>query len=182
MAIGPAGELIRLAGDEAEKVRPKLEAELREAYAQYVTDDGVRAPASVWIVTAALARLGRRDQPPRLALEAGLDHRRLELVADDRLAVDPLEAEAGQAALPGPPRRSRAERRRELVALEAGEEQQALAAALDVEHRLAVAEQDERAGDPARPAAAAAVVVGIAVAGRAGAATSGSRRRAAPDR
>ena len=36
MAIGPAAELIRLAGDEAEAVRPKLEAELREAYAQYV--------------------------------------------------------------------------------------------------------------------------------------------------
>ena len=41
MAIGPAGELIRLAGDEAEKIRPKLEAELREAYEELVGEDGV---------------------------------------------------------------------------------------------------------------------------------------------
>jgi len=52
MAIGPAGELIRLAGDEAEKIRPKLEAELREAYAELEKPDGVFAPASVWIYTA----------------------------------------------------------------------------------------------------------------------------------
>lgn len=52
MGIGPAGELIRLAGDEAEKIRPKLEAELREAYEDLVRDDGVHAPASVWIYTA----------------------------------------------------------------------------------------------------------------------------------
>lgn len=53
MAIGPAGELIRLAGDEAEEIRPKLESELRDAYADLVRDDGVRAHASTWIVTAA---------------------------------------------------------------------------------------------------------------------------------
>ena len=52
MALGPAGELIRLAGDEAERIRPKLEAELREAYADLVRDDGVHAPASVWLYTA----------------------------------------------------------------------------------------------------------------------------------
>lgn len=52
MSIGPAGELIRLAGSEAETLRPRLEAELREAYADCVGDDGVRAPASVWIVSA----------------------------------------------------------------------------------------------------------------------------------
>ncbi|MFN8111739.1 MAG: class I SAM-dependent methyltransferase [Solirubrobacterales bacterium] len=52
MAIGPAGELIRLAGAEAEKIRPKLESELRDAYADLVRDDGVWAKASVWIVTA----------------------------------------------------------------------------------------------------------------------------------
>lgn len=52
MAIGPAGELIRLAGDEAEKIRPTLEAELREAYAELAGPDGVHAPASVWIYTA----------------------------------------------------------------------------------------------------------------------------------
>ena len=52
MAIGPAGELIRLAGAEAEKIRPKLESELRDAYADLARDDGVWAHASVWIVTA----------------------------------------------------------------------------------------------------------------------------------
>jgi SAM-dependent methyltransferase len=52
MAIGPAGELIRLAGAEAEKIRPKLEAELRDAYADLIREDGVWAEASTWIVTA----------------------------------------------------------------------------------------------------------------------------------
>ena len=52
MAIGPAGELIRLAGDEAEKIRPQLETELRAAYEELVRPDGVYAPASVWIYTA----------------------------------------------------------------------------------------------------------------------------------
>ena len=52
MAIGPAGELIRLAKDDAEKIRPQLERELREAYADLERDDGVWADASTWIVTA----------------------------------------------------------------------------------------------------------------------------------
>ena len=52
MAIGPAGELIRLAGDEAEKIRPKLEAELREVYEDLVGPDGVHAQASIWVYTA----------------------------------------------------------------------------------------------------------------------------------
>ncbi len=52
MAIGPAGELIRLAGGEAEKIRPRLEAELRDAYADLEREDGVWADASTWIVTA----------------------------------------------------------------------------------------------------------------------------------
>ncbi|MEZ5156656.1 MAG: class I SAM-dependent methyltransferase [Solirubrobacterales bacterium] len=52
MAIGPAGELIRLVGADAERIRPQLEAELRDAYADLVRDDGVWAPASTWIVSA----------------------------------------------------------------------------------------------------------------------------------
>jgi SAM-dependent methyltransferase len=52
MAIGPAGELIRLAGDRADEIRPKLESELRDAYADLARDDGVWAAASTWIVTA----------------------------------------------------------------------------------------------------------------------------------
>jgi SAM-dependent methyltransferase len=51
-ALGPAGELIRLAGDEADKVRPQIEAALREAYADLERPDGLYAQASVWIVSA----------------------------------------------------------------------------------------------------------------------------------
>jgi SAM-dependent methyltransferase len=52
MAIGPAGELIRLAGDEADQVRPQIEAALRDAYAELERPDGLFAKASVWIITA----------------------------------------------------------------------------------------------------------------------------------
>jgi hypothetical protein len=53
MALGPAGELIRLAGDEAAKIRPRLETEIREALAEFGQGpDGVVAPASTWIITA----------------------------------------------------------------------------------------------------------------------------------
>lgn len=51
-AIGPAGEVIRLAGDEAEKIRPQIESALREALAEFATADGVVADASTWIVSA----------------------------------------------------------------------------------------------------------------------------------
>jgi ubiquinone/menaquinone biosynthesis C-methylase UbiE len=52
MAIGPAGELIRLAGSKADALRPTLEAELREAYADLARDDGeVWSRGSVWIVS-----------------------------------------------------------------------------------------------------------------------------------
>ena len=51
-AIGPAGEVIRLAGDEAEKIRPQIEAALREGLAEFATTDGVVAEASTWIVSA----------------------------------------------------------------------------------------------------------------------------------
>lgn len=51
-AIGPAGEVIRLAGDAAEELRPQIESALRDDLARFETDDGVIAPASTWIVTA----------------------------------------------------------------------------------------------------------------------------------
>jgi SAM-dependent methyltransferase len=55
MALGPAAELIRLAKDEAKKIRPKLEAEIREVLADYEDRDGVvRGPASTWIVSATV--------------------------------------------------------------------------------------------------------------------------------
>ena len=52
MALGPAGEVIRLAGEEAERLRPTIAAALREALAEFEGPDGVRAPASTWIVSA----------------------------------------------------------------------------------------------------------------------------------
>jgi ubiquinone/menaquinone biosynthesis C-methylase UbiE len=52
MALGPAGEIIRLAGAEGEKRKPQVVAALRETLERYSRDDGVRAPSSTWFVTA----------------------------------------------------------------------------------------------------------------------------------
>ena len=53
MALGPAAEIIRLTGDEAERIRPRLEREIREVLADYDGPNGVSAPASTWIISAA---------------------------------------------------------------------------------------------------------------------------------
>ncbi len=52
MALGPAGEIIRLAGAEGEKRRPTVIAALSDALAPYVRGDGVWAPSSTWFVRA----------------------------------------------------------------------------------------------------------------------------------
>jgi SAM-dependent methyltransferase len=52
MAIGPAGEVLRLWGDRAEEIRPRIASEIRAALEQFETADGVVAPASVWIISA----------------------------------------------------------------------------------------------------------------------------------
>ena len=52
MAIGPAGEVLRLWGDRAEEIRPRIAGEIRTALEQFETADGVCAPASTWIVSA----------------------------------------------------------------------------------------------------------------------------------
>jgi ubiquinone/menaquinone biosynthesis C-methylase UbiE len=52
MALGPAGEILRLAGDRATHLHTQVEAALREGLAEYATDSHLRAPASTWIVTA----------------------------------------------------------------------------------------------------------------------------------
>ena len=52
MAIGPAGEVLRLWGDRAEEIRPRIASEIRAALAQFETADGVWAPASTWIISA----------------------------------------------------------------------------------------------------------------------------------
>ena len=52
MALGPAGEIIRLAGEEGVKRRPQVVAALRETLGKYVRQDGVWGPSSTWFVTA----------------------------------------------------------------------------------------------------------------------------------
>jgi ubiquinone/menaquinone biosynthesis C-methylase UbiE len=52
MALGPAGEIIRLAGEEGEARKPEVVAALRETLARHVREDGVWAPSSTWFVTA----------------------------------------------------------------------------------------------------------------------------------
>lgn len=52
MALGPAGEIIREAGERADELRPTIGAELRAAFADLVRPDGVWAPASTWILSA----------------------------------------------------------------------------------------------------------------------------------
>ena len=52
MSIGPAGEVLRLWGDRAAEIRPKITADIRAVLEQFVTDTGVHAPSSTWIISA----------------------------------------------------------------------------------------------------------------------------------
>jgi ubiquinone/menaquinone biosynthesis C-methylase UbiE len=52
MALGPAGEAIRLAGEEGEERKPQVVAALREALAPFARPDGIWAPSSTWFITA----------------------------------------------------------------------------------------------------------------------------------
>ncbi len=52
LAIGPAGEVFREAGDEAEKQRAEITAALQAELSKYETDEGVILPSSSWVVTA----------------------------------------------------------------------------------------------------------------------------------
>jgi ubiquinone/menaquinone biosynthesis C-methylase UbiE len=52
MALGPAGEVLRLAGEEGDERRPAVMAALRAGLAPYVTPRGVVMPSSTWIITA----------------------------------------------------------------------------------------------------------------------------------
>ena len=54
MALGPAGEILRLAGDSATHLHGQVQTALREGLAEFAADgDGpLMAPASTWIVTA----------------------------------------------------------------------------------------------------------------------------------
>jgi len=52
IALGPAGEIVRLAGEEGAKRMPQVVEALRDALAPFVRADGVWAPSSTWFVTA----------------------------------------------------------------------------------------------------------------------------------
>lgn len=52
MMLGPAGEVVRLAGDEGERRKPEIIAALRKLMVPYVRPDGVYGATSCWIVTA----------------------------------------------------------------------------------------------------------------------------------
>jgi SAM-dependent methyltransferase len=52
-ALGPAGEILRLAGDRAAHLHGQVQAALRAGMADFEDGEGVRAPSSTWIVSAA---------------------------------------------------------------------------------------------------------------------------------
>jgi len=52
MALGPAGEIMRLAGDEGQKRKPQVIAALRETLGAHQRADGIWAGSSAWFVTA----------------------------------------------------------------------------------------------------------------------------------
>jgi SAM-dependent methyltransferase len=52
LAIGPAGEVLRLWGDRVDEIRPKIRREVTEVLARFERPDGVFAPASTWILAA----------------------------------------------------------------------------------------------------------------------------------
>ncbi len=52
LTIGPAGETMRLAGEAAERARPRVEAALAEALRPYLGPKGVSLQTSAWVVTA----------------------------------------------------------------------------------------------------------------------------------
>ena len=56
IALGPAGELIRLAGEEGQRLRPRIEGALREAFEPWQESDGrVHAGSSTWVVSGTTA-------------------------------------------------------------------------------------------------------------------------------
>jgi SAM-dependent methyltransferase len=54
MSIGPAGEVLRLWGDRADEIRPKVRSALLEGMADMAHGDGVYADSSTWAVRAVV--------------------------------------------------------------------------------------------------------------------------------
>ena len=52
MALGPAGEILRLAGEEGEQRKPQVVAALEEALSPFARPDGIWAPSSTWFISA----------------------------------------------------------------------------------------------------------------------------------
>jgi SAM-dependent methyltransferase len=52
LAIGPAGEVLRLWGDRVDEIRPKITRGIREALTEFDGAEGVYAPASTWLIGA----------------------------------------------------------------------------------------------------------------------------------
>ncbi|MCK5362804.1 MAG: class I SAM-dependent methyltransferase [Gammaproteobacteria bacterium] len=52
LALGPAGEVFREAGEEAEVKRAEITAALLAELSKYETDEGVILPSSSWVITA----------------------------------------------------------------------------------------------------------------------------------
>jgi ubiquinone/menaquinone biosynthesis C-methylase UbiE len=55
-ALGPAAEAVRLAGDAATEIRPRLEELLREALRPYESQDGIVLSSSTWVISASNSR------------------------------------------------------------------------------------------------------------------------------
>jgi hypothetical protein len=52
MALGPAGEIMRLAGAEGERLKPQVALALRDTLSVYARENGVWAPSSTWFISA----------------------------------------------------------------------------------------------------------------------------------
>jgi ubiquinone/menaquinone biosynthesis C-methylase UbiE len=52
LALGPAGEVFREAGDLGEQRREEIEAALSDAISPYLTDEGIVMDSSSWVITA----------------------------------------------------------------------------------------------------------------------------------
>jgi hypothetical protein len=56
MALGPAGEILRLQGDRAAHLHGKVHEALQDGLSDMATPEGVRGMASTWIVKATKKR------------------------------------------------------------------------------------------------------------------------------
>ena len=52
LALGPAGEVFREAGEKAERRREEIDAALRRELDRYVTDEGIVMASSSWKISA----------------------------------------------------------------------------------------------------------------------------------